>query len=134
MKRPSALGTAAGKTRPDLCAAGYCIKVRFFVSAPARDMICSCAKERCRIAATLLRRGSANADAPTIAIHLKPWRERIHNYMGFRACSVHDLCASHLFNRHSRIVPQHGRYAIESQKRSAAARRSCSRTIGQPKR
>ncbi len=44
-----------GKIRPDLCAGGYCIKVRFFVSAP---VICSCAKDRCRMAATLLRRGS----------------------------------------------------------------------------
>jgi hypothetical protein len=47
-----------GIIRPDLCAAGYCIKVRFFVSAPASGMICSCAKDRCRMAATFLRRGS----------------------------------------------------------------------------
>jgi hypothetical protein len=28
------LGSRQGKIRPDLCAGGYCIKVRFFVSAP----------------------------------------------------------------------------------------------------
>jgi len=66
-----------GIIRPDLCAAGYCTKVRFFVSAPARGMICSCAKDRCRMAATLLRRGSRepgsrNADAQVIPINLKP--------------------------------------------------------------
>ena len=51
-----------------------CIKVRFFVSASASGMICSCAKDRRRMAATLLRRGSRepsprNADAPLIQIY-----------------------------------------------------------------
>src|SRR3979490_1246472 len=77
--QPFGIAARQGKIRPDLCAGGYCIKVRFFVSAPV-GMICSCAKDRCRMAATLCgavtRAWSTDADAPTIAIHLKPWRER----------------------------------------------------------
>jgi len=32
------------------------------------------------LAARFTRAWSANADAPTIAIHLKPWRERSRTY------------------------------------------------------
>ena len=46
-----------GKTRPDLCADGDCIKIRFFVFAPM-GMICSCARDRSRTAETL--RGSVH--------------------------------------------------------------------------
>jgi hypothetical protein len=48
-------------------------------------MICSSAKDRCCMAATLLRRGSRepgprNADAPLIPIYLKPWGVRRRTY------------------------------------------------------
>jgi hypothetical protein len=72
-----------GKIRPDLCAGGYCIKVRFFVSAPA-GMICSCAKDRCRMAATRLRRGSRESLVRECGrahfSRFKPWRERSRAY------------------------------------------------------
>ena len=42
-----------GKIRPDLCAGGYCIKVRFFISALASGVICSAAASRQRRAAEI---------------------------------------------------------------------------------
>ena len=66
-------GSERGTIRSDLCAdGGGCIKVRFFVSV-LQDQMSSCAKDRCRQAATRLRRGSRepgpqNAGAPASAM------------------------------------------------------------------
>jgi hypothetical protein len=70
-----------GVISPDLCAGGYCIKVRLFRfclgerhDLPLREGWMPDGRDA--LAARFTRAWSANADAPTIAIYLKPWRER----------------------------------------------------------
>jgi hypothetical protein len=70
-----------GKTRPDPCAGSCCIKVRFFVSAPGKghDLLLArridAARPR-RACGTVHESLVRECGRPTIAIHLKPWRER----------------------------------------------------------